>query len=277
MTGTPGQRSRSAATIAALGAITQRSNCSGLSPPAQLSNSCTASTPGVDLAGQIVDRQCNDRRDQFAKGTGIAVRQRACRLLGLRSLPLDHVDRDRPRRACEARGRWSLPPAPARRLVPSHRPAPAAPARPAARQGTRRPAPAPAAAPRPRRSSAPAPSPKAPSGCRKTGSHRRSRTGVPAAASPPPPPPDRWPAPGTPALLGPQRAVFRQVTPGLPHQPYRRTRLSGAVQGREQWLGGRIGQGVRLLLLKKSLERGCGGCWHVRGGAYAFAPRLPTA
>ena len=116
------------ATSRAFGAITQRSNCSGLRLPAQLSNNCTASTPASIWPREIIERQLGDRVDAVAANAlGIAIGQPPRLGLVLRSLPRHHIGRHgpgRPREAQEGRLGRQRRRAPG---APSRRPAPAAP------------------------------------------------------------------------------------------------------------------------------------------------------
>ena len=192
MIGTPGAAARTAATMRLVGAITQRSNSASGSTPAQLSNSCTASDPGGDLAQQIGDCRLDQQVDQPAEGLGLAIGQALDHAVFLAAAALDHIGRHGPGRAREAdqrRSRAAGPPPPARR---SRRPAPAPRAAVRRTGGRCRPrrSPAPASGPRPRHSPAPGPARAAPPGCPRTGSPRPARSGGSAAASP------RRPAPG---------------------------------------------------------------------------------
>ena len=83
-----------------------------------------------------------------------------------------------------------------------------------------------------------------------------------------------------PALLGPQRAIFGKIAPGLAHQPDRRDSLPRAAQRREQGLDRRAWTAQALLsisirILELRVVGGMLAAW--KPGLSALRPILPTA
>ena len=165
---------------------------------------------GLHLARQVLDRRLDQQIDQPSKATRIAICPQPRLALVGRALPLHHVGRHRPRRAAKADER-RLPrqilPQPRDRfadegeLGPSRVPAQARKIRLRCARDRD-------AAPRPRRRPPSGPAHRAPRGCRRTGSPRRSRSAGSAAASP------RRPAPACSTDRGSRR--LSRARPGTP-------------------------------------------------------------
>ena len=181
MIGTSGWRAFSAATIRR----SARSPSARTGPATGCPPSCRTIArprPRRDLARQIVDRHRDDRVDDLREGRRIAIGEAPRLGLVAAALARDHIGRDGPR-DCRQSQQSRVRRADAPPLSPqSDRSAPAGPARARARPARHRPAAATGAAPRPPRSADPGRARTGSSGCRKTGSRRRSRSGGSAGA-----------------------------------------------------------------------------------------------
>ncbi len=268
----------SAATIRAVGAITQRSNCAGERLPDQLSNSCTASTPASIWPTD--SRSCNRRSRSMMRlnACGIAIGEPARLALLAAALPGDHIGRDGPGAAGKAEERGfgrqvRRDPADGAidRLEPLRRPSGGPPAHRDRRAWARAAGPSPASNHR-----------SCPSAQRHHQDVGEQDRAVEAEAA------DRLQrdlgrrlAVGgeleEAALLRPQRAIFGEIAPRLAHQPDRGNRLPRTLQRREQGLGGREVRASILILYREEYKEVVGdvGAW--MPGLMRSSRKLPTA